>query len=401
MSALPRGRHYNAIPGPSVIPDQVLQAMHRGGPNIYDPIQWELQAGLQRDLKSIAKTEHELAMYIANGHGSWEAAVANVLSVGDRVLVLATGRFGHGWASMARALGVQTDILDFGLRSTVNLTEVAEALAADKAHEYKAVLVCHVDTATSVLNDIPALRKTISDAGHPALFMVDCIASLACDRFEMDAWGVDVMVSASQKGLMTPPGTGFVFFNDKAAAVRAEKPSVSNYWDWKLRANPEELYQFFGGTSPTHQLFGLRAALDMLLDEGVESVWLCHQVIAGAVTSALEAWSNDGSLELNIDNPAHRSNAVTAIRAGAPDGTRIREWVEQHAGITLGVGLGMAEPDDPEWHGFFRIGHMGHVNQQMILGVLGSIDAALKALDIPHGAGAMQAATSHFATNLT
>ncbi len=391
------GRHYNAIPGPSVIPDQVLQAMHRAGPNIYDPVQQELMDSIQRDLKAVACTRHHVAMYIANGHGVWEAAIANVLAPGDHVLVLATGRFAHGWAAMARSLGITTEVLDFGLQSTIDQTRVAEALAQDKNHRYKAVLACHVDTATSVLNDIDALRNTITKEAHPALLMVDCIASLGCDRFLMDEWGVDVMVSACQKGLMTPPGTGFVFFNDKAASVRATQKSVSSYWDWTGRANPRELYQYFGGTSPTHHLFGLRAALDLLNDEGLESVWHRHRVIARAISSAVEAWSVEGAMALNISQAAQRSNAVTAIRATAPDGTRIRDWVEQYCGITLGVGLGMAEPDDPAWHGFFRIGHMGHVNSQMINGVLGSIDAALKALDIPHGSGALEAATTQFA----
>jgi alanine-glyoxylate transaminase/serine-glyoxylate transaminase/serine-pyruvate transaminase len=391
----PRGRHYAAIPGPSVIPDQVLQAMHRASPNIYDPVQWELQAGIQRDLKAVARTMHHVAMYIANGHGAWEAAVANVLSPGDRVLVLATGRFAHGWAAMARSLGVLPEVIDFGLQSPINLQAVAAALAADSAQQYKAVLACHVDTATSVLNDIPGLRRTLTDCGHPALLMIDCIASLGCDRFEMDAWGVDVMVAASQKGLMTPPGVGLVFFNERAAGIRRDKSQVSSYWDWTTRANPEELYQFFGGTSPTHHLFGLRAALDMLLDETVETVWQRHAMVAGAVHRAVEAWSVSGVLSLNVQDAVYRSNAVTAIRAGAPDGTRIRDWVEQRCGVTLGVGLGMADPADPAWHGFFRIGHMGHVNPQMILGVLGSVDAALKALDIPHGEGAMQSVSSH------
>ncbi len=388
------GRHYTAIPGPSVIPDQVLQAMHRAGPNIYDPQQFELMKGIQSDLKTVAGTRHQLAMYIANGHGAWEAAVANLFSAGDKVLVLATGRFAHGWAAMARSLGVETEIIDFGLRSTIDQQAVHDALKADTAHEYRAVLACHVDTATSVLNDVQALRNTLDDTDHPALLMIDCIASFGCDRFEMDQLRVDVMVAACQKGLMTPPGMGFVFFNDKAAAIRADKSPVSAYWDWTKRSQPDEFYQFFGGTSPTHLLFGLRAALDMILDEGIENVWRRHAVLAAAIAQAINAWGSAGPMELNIQQQAHRSNAVTAIRVGAPDGTRIRDWVETHAGVTLGIGLGMAESNDPEWHGFYRIGHMGHLNHQMVLGMLGSIETALKALNIDHGGGALDAATS-------
>lgn len=397
--SLSNGRHILAIPGPSVIPEQVLQAMHRPGPNIYAPEQWDLMAGIQADLKKLARTSHHCAMYIANGHGAWEAALANVLSAGDQVLVLATGRFGHGWAAMARSLGIETEVLDFGLRSTIDLAKVQAALEADTSHRYRAVLAVHVDTATSVLNDTKALRDTIDKAGHPALFMVDCIASLGCDQFEMDDWGVDVMVAGCQKGLMTPPGMSFVFFNDKAASLRSAKPLVSPYWDWTLRASPDEFYQYFGGTPPTHHLYGLRVALDMIHQEGVKSVWNRHKVLSTAIGTAFDTWGSDGPLELNIKTAENRSCAVTAVRAGAPDGTRIREWVYDNAGVTLGIGLGMADNKDPEWHGFFRVGHMGHVNSQMVMGVLGSIDAALKALNISHGGGALDAASSIIAAN--
>lgn len=397
--SLSNGRHYVAIPGPSVFPDQVLRAMHRPGPNIYAPEQGILMAGVQSDLKKVVRTSHHAAMYIANGHGAWEAAIANVLSTGDRVLVLATGRFAHGWASMANAMGVETEIIDFGLRSTIDQERVQQALAADKQHRYRAVMAVHVDTATSVRNDTKALRDTIDAVGHPALLMIDCIASLGCDKFEMDQWGVDVVVAGCQKGLMTPPGMAFVFFNQKAAEYRDQKKVVSGYWDWRKRAEPEEFYQYFGGTPPTHNLYGLREALDIILAEGIESVWRRHDILANAIYSAVECWADNGPVELNISDKQCRSHAVTSVRAGAPHGTDIRDWVFEQAGVSLGIGLGMAQPDDPEWHGFFRIGHMGHINSQMIMGVLGSIDAALKALDISHGRGALDAASDYLASH--
>lgn len=397
--SLSNGRHYIAIPGPSVSPDRVLQAMHRPGPNIYAPEQGDLMAGILADLKQLARTKHHCAMYIANGHGAWEAALANVLSAGDQVLVLATGRFAHGWAAMAKALGIEADIIDFGLRSTIDLFKVKEALAADGDHRYQAVMAVHVDTATSVLNDTKALRDAIDETGHPALLMIDCIASLGCDKFEMDDWGVDVMVAGCQKGLMTPPGMGFVFFNQKAAARRSAKPLVSAYWDWTKRAEPQEFYQYFGGTPPTHHLYGLREALDMILEEGLESVWKRHSILATTIGTAFDIWAGDGPLELNIAESKNRSCAVTAVRAGAPDGTRIRNWVFENAGVTLGIGLGMADSNDPEWHSYFRVGHMGHINSQMVMGVLGSIDAALKSLGISHGGGALDAASKTIAAN--
>ncbi len=389
---LANGRPYLAIPGPSVMPEEVLRAMHRGAPNIYEGALPDMVAGLVPDLRAVARTSGHVAIYIANGHGAWEAALANTVAPGARVLVPATGRFGHGWAEIAEALGIEAEVIDHGKRAPVDMSRLAETLAADRAHTIKAVLATHVDTSTSIRNDIAALRAAIDEAGHPALLMADCIASLACDRFEMDAWGVDVMVAASQKGLMVPPGLGFVFFSDKAAAARAALPRVSRYWDWAPRADPQMFYQYFGGTAPTHHLYGLRAALDMIGAEGMEAIWSRHATLARAIWAACERWGADGPLELNVADPALRSHAVTALRIGAPHGTRLRDWVAREAGVTLGIGLGMAEPGSAEWHGFFRFGHMGHVNAHMILGLLGSVEAGMRALDIPFGRGALDAA---------
>lgn len=391
---LAHGTHYLAIPGPSVSPDPVLRAMHRQSPNIYTGELHEIVATLIPDLKRVARTDHNVAMYIANGHGAWEAALANTLSRGDRVLALASGMFCHGWADMAEAMGAIVERMDFGRRAPVDVDRVAAALAADRAHEIKAILVVHVDTATSVRNDIGALREALDAAEHPALLMVDCIASLACDRMEMDDWGADVVVTGSQKGLMTPPGMAFVFFNAVAEAARERADMVTRYWDWRPRAEPEVFYQHFCGTAPTHHIYGLRTALDMIHAEGIEAVWARHATLARALWAAVEAWGAEGPLELNIPDPACRSHAVTSLRLVQPDGTRLREWCETRAGVTLGIGLGMATEDDPRSDGFFRIGHMGHVNAQMMMGALGSIGAGLKALGIPHGPGALEAAAA-------
>jgi len=389
---LANGTHYLAIPGPSVIPDAVLRAMHRPAPNIYTGELHDIVRGLGPDLTALARTRHAVAIYIANGHGAWEAALANTLAPGDTALALATGAFTHDWADMAEAMGIAVERLDFGRRAPLDPARVEEVLAADTAHRIRAVLCVQVDTATSVRNDIAALRAAIDRAGHPALLMVDCIACFGCDRFEMDAWGVDVMVTASQKGLMTPPGLGFVFFNDRAAAARARLDRVSRYWDWRPRVAPEEFSRFFCGTAPTHHIYGLRAALDMIAAEGLEAVWARHDTLARAVWAALAAWGAGGPIEMNIADPAHRSRAVTAVRIGAPHGTALRAWTSARAGVTLGIGLGMASAADPASDGFFRIGHMGHVNAQMVMGALGAIAAGLGALDIPHGPGALEAA---------
>lgn len=397
---LANGTHYLAIPGPSVSPEEVLRAMHRTAPNIYTGALHDMVDTIIPDLKKVARTDHHVAMYIANGHGVWEAALTNVLSRGDKVLCIATGRFGEMWGKMASALGVTVDVIDFGRRSAADLARVGQALAEDTGHQIKAVMVVQVDTATSVRNDIPALRKVMDDAGHPALLMSDNIACLACDAFEMDAWGVDVMVTGSQKGLMVPPGMGFVYFNEKADVARDRADLVTPYWDWRPRTRAEFFYQYFFGTAPTHHLHGLRAALDMLMDEGMEAIWRRHAILASGVWAAVEAWGAEGPMELNIADPALRSHAVSAIRLGGKDGARLQNWVKETAGVTLGIGLGMDTPEDPMSEGFFRIGHMGHVNLQMVMGCLGAIDAGLKALDIPHGGGALESATQAMVAGL-
>lgn len=391
---LAQGRHYTAIPGPSVMPDVVLQAMQRPAPNIYANDIAEMVAGLIPDLRRVARTDHNVAIYIANGHGAWEAALSNVLEPGDTVLVPVTGRFGNGWADMAEGLGITAEILDFGLSQAWDLDRIADRLRADTDHTIKAVLAVHVDTSSSVLNDVPGLRAVLDDIEHPALLMADCIASLGCDRFEMDAWGVDVMVTGCQKGLMVPPGLSFVFFGPKAAEARAAMPRVSRYWDWAPRANPDEFYQYFGGTAPTHHLYALRVALDLMMDEGMEHIWARHDRLARAIWAACDVWGQDGPLRLNVADPAARSRAVTALNIGTPNGTALRDWVETHLGLTLGVGLGMAPPGDPEWHGYFRLGHMGHVSGQMVLGMLAGMEAGMSALSIPHGKGAVDAAAA-------
>ncbi len=288
---LANGRHYLAIPGPSVTPDRVLQAMHRPSPNIYVGELPDMVAAIVPDLKTVADTRHNVAMYICNGHGAWEAALVNVFSRGDKALVLGTGRFGTGWGEAAKGLGIDTHLLDFGLQSDVDIDRLSKVLAQDTTHEIKAVLTVHVDTSTSVKNDIEAIRGALDAVGHPALLMSDNIACLACDEFHMDDWGVDVMVTGSQKGLMTPPGMGFVYFNDRADAARETADLVTPYWDWRPRVDPDYFYRYFDGTAPTLHLYGLRTALDMIVhEEGLPAVWNRHKVLAEAIWSAVEVW---------------------------------------------------------------------------------------------------------------
>lgn len=382
------GLPYLAIPGPSVMPDRVLRAMHRPAPNIYTGELHDVTHSLIPDLKSVACTQHNVAIYIANGHGVWEAALSNVIGKGDTVLVLATGRFCIGWGEMADSLGATVETIDFGDSDAVDLAQVEAVLKADTQGRIKAVLTVLVDTSTGVLNNIKGIRGVLDASHHGALLLCDCIASLGCDEYHMDDWGVDITVAASQKGLMTPPGIGFVWFNDKADAVRGTMKRVSRYWDWRPRAAGEEYWQFFDGTAPTHHLYGLREALDMIAEEGIANVWARHDGLARAIWAAIDVWSSAGPLQINVADTAARSRAVTSLKLDEGQGDALRVWCETQMGVTLGIGLGRTPAS-----AFFRLGHMGHVNGHMVLGFLGTIDAGLKALDIPHGAGAVEAAS--------
>ncbi|WP_308918083.1 pyridoxal-phosphate-dependent aminotransferase family protein [Jannaschia sp. LMIT008] len=386
-----------AIPGPSIIPDRVLRAMHRPAPNIYAGALIEMTHTIVPDLKAVARTRHHAVMYVGNGHAAWEACLANTHSRGDLVLVPATGLFGNGWAAIARGLGLEVEVMDFGKRTPMDPDRIAERLAADTQHRIKSVLAVHVDTSTSIRNDIPAIRAALDEAGHPALLQADCIASMGCDVFEMDEWGVNVAITGCQKGLMTPPGMSFVFYDDRAAAARAGADCVTAYWDWTPRTDPDRFYQYFAGTAPTHHLHGLRTALDMLVhEEGVEAAWHRHGRLARALWAAFEAWAHPDGIGMNVVDRAHRSHAVTALRLDGA-ATRLREWCTDEMGVTLGIGLGMADYDDPRWHDFFRLGHMGHLSGHSLMGTLGAIQTGLTALGIPHGPGALDAAASALA----
>lgn len=394
--SLAHGPQTLAIPGPSIVPERVLRAMHRPSPNIYVGPLIELTHSLIPDLKAVARTSHQATIYIGNGHALWEACLANTHSRGDLVLVPRTGTFADGWAQMATDLGLRVEFLDFGNRSPMDAAAIGARLRADKGHEIRSVLAVHVDTSSSIRSDIAAIRAELDAADHPALLQVDCMASMGCDVFEMDEWGADVAMAGCQKGLMTPAGVGFIFYNDRADRRRETADCVTGYWDWRRRTTPDIYFKYFYGTGPTHHLYGLREALDMIVhEEGVEAVWARHAKIAGALHAAFARWEDHGTngagLELNVREPSCRSNAVTAVRL-PEKGSRLRLWTEEEMGLTLGIGIGMAPVGDPEWDGFFRIGHMGHVSGHSMMGTLGAIDAGLKALDIPHGAGALEAA---------
>lgn len=387
MTPLSASQDVVAIPGPSVVPERVLAAMHRSMPDIYDGELLSVTDEVFDALPGLAGTTQRALVTIGNGHSAWEMALTNTLSRGDHVLVLDCGRFAAIWGEMATFLGIEVELIESAAGCANDPAEFELRLRADPAHDIKAVLMAHVDTASSVRNDVAAFRRALDAAGHPALLMVDCIASLACEPFAMDEWGVDLTLSASQKGLMTPPGLGFVWPGVRARAVHPHADLRTRYWDWTARTEDGPHYLRFCGTPPVTHLFGLREALRMIDEEGLDARWQRHRVLGGAVRAAVAAWSSAGGIGFHVADEHERSNAVTTIRCGDIDAVELARTCKDVYGVTLGVGIGDMAGSS------FRIGHMGHVNPPMVLGVLGSIEAALTALGhAPDASGVAAAA---------
>ena len=385
---LSQGREIVAIPGPSIIPDRVLSAMHRAMPDIYEGDLTTVIDSVWAGLPEVAQTSGRVFVPIGNGHAAWEMALSNTLSRGDHVLVLNCGRFAAIWAEMAEFNGLTVEVMEAEEGFANEPSALEERLRADVDRKIAAVLTVHVDTVTSVRNDVPALRQAIDAAGHPALYMVDCIASMGCERFEMDAWGVDVTIAASQKGMMTPPGLGLVWANEKALAAHESADLRTRYWDWTYRSEDGPYYLRFCGTPPVSHLFGLAEALAMMAEEGWEARWERHRVLADGVRAAVDAWSTPGGIGFIAQREDQRSDSVTSVTTGSIDAVELRRLCRQQMGVTLGLGIGSDESAS------FRIGHMGHVNAPAILGVLGSIETALTSLGAPLGSSGVQAATA-------
>jgi alanine-glyoxylate transaminase/serine-glyoxylate transaminase/serine-pyruvate transaminase len=377
------GREFLAVPGPTNIPDAVLQAMHRPAVEIYSEPLIALTDGLLRDLGKVFGTATRPFIYIANGHGAWEAALTNVLSRGDKILVLESGKFAIDWGDAAARLGVEIEILKGDWRRAVRPADVEARLRADKA--IKAILAVQIETSTGVANDIAAIGDAIKAARHDALYVVDVVASLGCVPFAMDAWGVDVAVSGSQKGLMSPPGLSFVAAGARAREAHRKAGLRTPYWDWTVR-DGESHYQKYAGTPPMQLLFALRKALDMLFEEGLDNVFLRHRLLAEAVRRAVAVWKKGNVIDFNVAEPGDRSDAVTTVLMDGCDPNLLRAYCETKCGVVLGRGIGRMNGKA------FRIAHMGHINAPMVLGTLGVVETALGALGIAHGKGGVQAA---------
>jgi alanine-glyoxylate transaminase/serine-glyoxylate transaminase/serine-pyruvate transaminase len=282
-------------------------------------------------------------------------------------------------------MGLEVEVLKGDMRHAVRPAEVEARLKADKGGTIKAVLVVQIDTASGVVNDIAAIGQAIRAAGHDALLMVDAVASLGCMPFNMDAWGVDVAMSGSQKGLMAPPGLGFVAANDRAREIHKKAGLRTPYWDWTDREGDQH-YQKYAGTPPEHLLFGLRQALDLLFEEGLENAFRRHQLLAEAVRRAIAVWAEGQVIGFNVIEPSERCDTVTPVLTNNHDPDALRAYCNEKCGVVLGHGIGELSGKA------FRVAHMGHVNAPMILGTLSVIEMALAALHIPHGKGGTQAA---------
>jgi len=385
---LRNGKEFLMIPGPTNVPDEVLRAMHRPAVDIYEGPLLETTALCLKGLKTLFRTEHQTYIYAANGHGAWDAALTNTLCRGDKVLVLESGRFALGWGEAGGIAGLETEVLAGDWRKAVDPAAVEDRLRRDRHGEIKAVLVVQVDTASGAWNDIEAIRKAMDAADHGALLMVDTIASLGCLPFEMDAWGVDVALTGSQKGLMTPPGLSFVAAGPKAVKAHETADMRTNYMDWTFRNGPEH-YQKYCGTPPEHLLFGFRAALELIAAEGLDNVWRRHALLAEATRRAVATWAEGGALEFNISAAENRSDSVTVVRLTGHDPAALRSFTKEVCGVTIGGTIGALSGQG------IRIAHMGHCNGVMVLGTLSAIELGLAKLGIPHGPGGVQAAISY------
>jgi alanine-glyoxylate transaminase/serine-glyoxylate transaminase/serine-pyruvate transaminase len=379
-------------PGPTRVPDEVVAAMSLQPTDLADPRVARRVAACESGMKALLQTTAaELFFYAANGHGGWEAVIANLVAPGTHVLVPGTGHFSDSWAEQVEAYGGVAVRTPYREGYPIDPAAVEAALRDDAERRIAAVFVVHTDTASGTTCDLAALRRALDAVGHPALFVVDVVASLAAAPFAMDPLRVDVVIGASQKGLMVQPGLAFVAANARALEVARATPVPRFYWDWERRRS-EHSYRKFCGTPPLAHIAGLEAALRLIEAEGLANVHARHARLAGAVHAAVERWGEGGALRLFTRVPEARSVSVTAIEVGPGiDPEELRAIARERFHVAIAGGLGPL-------HGrVFRIGHLGDMNEAMILGALGGVEAALGAMGIVHGRGAVDAAIATLA----
>jgi alanine-glyoxylate transaminase/serine-glyoxylate transaminase/serine-pyruvate transaminase len=376
------GRHFLQIPGPSAAPDHVLSAMgcqtmdHRG-PNF-----GVFAKDVLTDLRKIFRTEQPVIIYPSSGTGAWEAALVNLFNAGDKLLMVETGQFATLWQDLAEQLGYIPEFVEGDWRRGVRPEEVETRLKADKGGEIRAVCMVHNETSTGSTSNVADVRAAIDAAGHSALLLVDTISGLGSLEYKHDAWGVDVSISGSQKGLMTPPGLSFNAISARALTASKQSETKRSYWDWQSMLVLNET-GYFPYTPATNMLYGLRSAMDQILGEGLDACIQRHFRLAEAARHAVQAWG----LELQCEVVDERSNVVTVVRVPeGVDADAVRGTILKHFDVSLGNGLGKVKGK------VFRIGHLGDFNEAMLLGTLGAVEMGLKLADVPHQTGGVDAA---------
>jgi alanine-glyoxylate transaminase / serine-glyoxylate transaminase / serine-pyruvate transaminase len=381
------GRHFLQIPGPTNVPERVLRALSRPTIDHRGPEFADLTRTVLAGLKSIFKTAGHVAVYPSSGTGAWEASLVNTLSPGDRVLMFETGHFATLWCEMARRFGLEVDFVSGDWRTGVDPNVAERKLSEDVRHTYKAVAVVHNETSTGVTSRLPEIRAAIDRTGHPALFLVDTISSLGSIDYRHDEWGVDVTVGCSQKGLMLPPGLGLNAVSERALAASESARLPRSYWSWQsmLAANDTGYFPY---TPATNLLYGLREAIDMLLERGLDDVFARHDRHAEATRRAVRSWG----LDVLATNPSEYSSSLTAVLL--PEGhdtQRLCRLILERFDMSLGTGLGKLQGR------VFRIGHLGDFNDLMLMGTLSGVEAGLGLVGVPIERGGVEAALDYLA----
>jgi len=385
------GHRFLHSPGPTRVPDAVRDAMGRQPMDLGDPRLDHCIAACEQGLKRLLQTrDADVFMFAANGHGAWEATMVNLAAPGQTVLIAGTGHFSESWAVQTEALGIKVLRTPWIEGRPIDPAVVEGMLREDVRHEIVAVCTVHTDTASSVTSDLVGIRAAIDAAGHPALYVVDVVASLGAAPFAMDALRANVAIGASQKGLMVPPGLGFVAADARAFEVASRNTTPRFYWDWTRRKS-ELAYRKFCGTPPQSLLFGLEAALALIFIEGMEQVFARHRRIADAVHAAVSRWSEGGAIGFFGEVAASRSVSVTAVTVKGADPEALRAVARERFQVAMAGGLG------PLAGRVFRIGHLGDMNEAMILGCLAGIEAAMQVQGVPFGKGGVEQAVASLA----
>ncbi|MBR0680360.1 aminotransferase class V-fold PLP-dependent enzyme [Roseomonas eburnea] len=386
----PRGRQFFANPGPTNIPDSILHAVAHVSIDFNDPAFLTVYDGCVAGLKRVLRTEQEVFLYTGSGHAAWEAALVNLFSPGDALLVIETGHFSESWGKMAKDLGLEVGTVAADWRRGVDFAALRAALAADTGHAIKAVCAVHNETATGMELPLTEVRAALDATGHPALLLADTISSLGSLDFRMDEWGVDVAVGGSQKGLMLPTGMSFTGVSARAMAAHAASRLPKSYFSWTNML--ARRHRSFIGTVPTSLFYGLRESLRLLEEEGLDNVFARHARLAEAVRRCVRHWSGNDGPQLFCLSPDRFSNSVTAVlMPEGHDAEAVRRIALQSFNVSLGGGLGRLGGK------VFRIGHLGDLNEPMILGTLASVEIALRLAGVPHSPGGVDAAIAWLA----